>query len=247
MTRIPLTVFSLALFTLASARADEQLLRDAEISRGVLSANGIAWTVNAEGSERGETRNAKLIVKAQGPYALAEIVEPADSAGKKYLLSGGEMYFYRPGASRPVKVPRRQQVTGDASIGELASASFLDEYQIASTGSEDLNGETCTVFDLEAKAGAKPTYAKIKLWVSNSARVSRQANFFTASGKHLRTATYEHNSSVTVGGKAIPFLSKLTVQELLGTPKTTILTYSAYKLTSFPEGTFDLDAMAAGS
>ena len=229
------------------ANADEQLLRDAEISRGVLSSNGIEWTVQGRSDEKGDTSNAKLIVKSQGSQARAEIVEPATSAGKQYLLTNGEMYFYRPGAKRAVKVPRRQRVAGDASIGDVASAGFLNEYKIGSESTEQLNGEACTVFDLVAKGGGRPSYSKIKLWVSNSARVSRQAHFFTASGKHLRTATYQHNSRVTVGGKSIPFLSKLTVKELLGTPKTTTLTYTGYKFVSFPKGTFDVNSIGGGS
>lgn len=244
-TSILLTTISLAAATLVSA--DEKLLHDAEVSRGVLSSNGIEWTVQGQSVSKGEATTGKLVVKAQGAHALATVLAPESSEGKQYLLSNGEMYFYRPGAKRAVKVPKRQRVTGDASIGDVASASFLDEYQIAGTSTEKLGAEDCTVFELKAKTGSRPSYSKIKLWVSNSARVSRQAHFFAASGKHLRTAKYEHNSKVTVGGKSIPFLSKLTVEELLGTPKTTTLTYTGYKFTSFPAATFDVDSMGAGS
>ncbi|MEM7011356.1 MAG: outer membrane lipoprotein-sorting protein, partial [Verrucomicrobiota bacterium] len=244
-TSILFTIISLAAATFVNA--DEKLLHDAEVSRGVLSANGIEWTVQGKSTSKGETTTAKLIVKAQGPHALATLVEPDTSAGKQYLLSNGEMYFFRPGAKRAVKVPKRQRVTGDASIGDLASASFLDEYQIAGTTTEKLGDEECTVFELKAKPVSRPSYSEIKIWVSNSARVSRQAHFFAASGKHLRTAKYEHNSKVTVGGKSIPFLSKLTVEELLGTPKTTTLTYTGYKFKAFPASTFDVVSMGAGT
>ncbi len=218
------------------------LMHDAEASRGVLAANGLQWTVSAVSKEDNETDNAKLVVKTQGPSALAEILEPDTSAGKKYLVSEGDMWFSKPG-TRAVPINKRMQLAGRAAIGEIASSSFMAEYNIANATPSEMHGESCTLFELTKKPGA--TYAKVFVWVSNQDRVAREAHFFTISGKHIRTASFEHKAKIKAGGKVIPFLSGLTVTEMIGTAKTTLLSFSDYKVFpgGFPDETFDRKAM----
>lgn len=242
-----LAILSLALVLPGISIADDayDLLVDAEISRGVLGANGIEWTVQANTVSSGTREDFTLEVRSQGDQALAEILAPASSKGSKYLLSDGDMWFYRQGSKRAVSVPRRNRIAGDAAIGDIASTSFLEEYKISSTSKDTYNGEACTVITLDQKGGKRPAYSKVDLWISNSARVLRKAHFYTPSGKHIRTATYQHGNSVTVSGRSVPFISKLEVTDLLGTPKTTTLRFTNYRIvSSFAKSTFDVKAMA---
>ncbi len=241
--RLSIVLFGLLGASWAQVSQDDRdLLHDAEASRGVLAKNGLQWTVDAASTEKGETETAKLLVKTQGNNALAEILVPETSAGKKYLVSGGDMWFSKPGV-RAVPINKRMQLAGRAAIGEIASSSFLQEYNIAKASPAERNGESCTLFELKKRPGA--TYAKVLIWVSNEQRVSREAHFFTISGKHIRTATFEHKAKIKAGGKVIPFLSGLMVTELLGTPKSTVLNFTKYKIFpgGFPESTFDRKAM----
>ena len=227
--------------------SQQSLLDDAEIRRGVRFSSGMQWTVNAGSQSPKEDANATLIVKTQGGKAAAEVVEPATSAGKKYLLTDGQMYFYRPGTKRAVLVPRRQQVAGDAAIGDIASISFLQEYSPAAAHKVTLKGEACTQFELTARPGTSASYDKILLWVSNEDRVSRKAEFYTRTGKLIRTATFQHTASITIGGNAVPFLSRVEVVEMLGTPKTTVLSFRDYKTRNFPAEIFEVDHLPAAS
>jgi len=227
--------------------SEQALLDDAEIRRGVRFSSGMQWTVNAGSESSKDDANATLIVRTQGGKAAAEVVEPSTSAGKKYLLTGGQMYFYRPGTKRAVLVPRRQQVAGDAAIGDIASISFLQEYSPGSAHKATLKGEACTQFELNARPGTTASYDKVLLWVANGDRVSRKAEFYTKTGKHIRTATFQHNSSITIGGKEVPFLSKLEVIEMLGSPKTTVLNFRDFKTKNFPAEIFEVDHLPAAS
>jgi hypothetical protein len=232
----------------ADITASEQaLLNDAEVRRGVRFSSGMQWTVAAGSKSSGTDANATLIVRSQAGKAAAEVVSPPSSAGKKYLLTDGQMYFYRPGTKRAVPVPRRQQVAGDAAIGDIASISFLQEYSPAAATKATLDGEACTKFELRARPGTSASYDRIELWISNDQRVSRKAEFFTRTGKHIRTATFEHKASITVSGKTLPFLSKLVVVEMLGTPKTTVLSFKDYKTRNFPAETFEVEHLPAPS
>jgi hypothetical protein len=227
-------------------QSQKELLNDAEIRRGVRFSSGMQWTVKA--SSKAENTTATMIVRTQAGKAAAEIVEPAASAGKKYLLTDGQMYFYRPGTKRAVLVPRRTIIgNGNAAIGDIASISFLQEYSPASARKATLNGESCTQFELVARPDTTASYDKVLLWVSNTDRVSRKAEFYTKTGKLIRTATFEHESKIMIKGQEIPFLSRLEVLELLGGPKTTVLDFNDFKTKNFPPQTFEVDHLPAAS
>jgi len=243
---IGLACFSLGISVSGAAvsQAALNLLRQAEIHRGVFPDTGLQWTVEAKSKGTLTSKEATLVVKTQNNRSLAEVVEPETSEGKKYLLADGTMYFYRPGTRRAVTVPPRQQVAGDAAIGDIASTSFLLEYHPVSVYPEVLNEERCAVFQLNAKTGVTASYSHIKLWVSEQQKVIRKAEFYTRTGRHIRTATFYYNATLEYDGESIPFLSSLTVAQLLGSVKTTVLHFDDYKLTSFPPTLFNKDTLA---
>lgn len=233
----------------AVSQSAMDLVREAELHRGVFPDTGIEWTVAAKSEGDTETKEATLLVRTQSGRSLAEITAPSSSKGKKYLLADGSMYFYRPGTSRPVIVPSRQQVAGDAAIGDIASTSFLVEYSPASADSGTHQGERCSVLQLEAKKGllVSASYSHIKLWISERERLIRKAEFYTKTGRLIRTALFFYKSNLDYDGKTIPFLSSLQVTQQLGTPKTTTLHFSEYKLKSFPTALFSKDSLAGNS
>lgn len=231
----------------AVSQSAVDLIREAEIHRGVLPDTGLEWTVAAKSETDAETKEATLLVKTQNGRSLAEIQTPDSSKGKKYLLADGTMYFYRPGTSRPVNVPPRQQVAGDAAIGDIASTSFLAEYQPINVQPGNHEGDRCAVFQLTAKKTLAASYAHIMLWISERDRVIRKAEFYTKTGRHIRTALFFYQATLSYNNKPIPFLSNLEVIQLLGTPKTTRLQFSACKLTSFPPDLFTKDSLCDNS
>jgi hypothetical protein len=226
---------------------EKALLNDAEIRRGVRFSSGLEWTVQAASQAADENANATLIVRTAKGKAAAEIVEPATSAGKKYLLTEGRMYFYRPGTKRAILVPRRSQVAGDAAIGDIASISFLQEYSPTAARKATLGGEACTQFEMIAKEGTTASYHKVLLWVANGDRVCRKAEFYTTTGKLIRTATFKHDSKIKIKGEELPFLSSLEVTEMLGTPKKTVLSFRDFKTKEFAPETFEPDHLPSAS
>lgn len=243
------TTALLPLSRLAASQTAQDAVRQAEIHRGVLPDSGIEWTVSAKSESDAESREAILLVRTQNNRSLAEIVAPESSKGKKYLLADGNMYFYRPGTSRPVSVPTRQQVAGDAAIGDIASTSFLTEYSPTAVEPGTYQGERCGIFQLDAKKGltVSASYSQIKLWISEREHVIRKAEFYTKTGRLIRTGLFFYKSSVTYDGRSIPFLSSLQVIQQLGTSKTTTLQFSGYKLKSFPTALFTKDSLCGNS
>jgi hypothetical protein len=207
-------------------RAQDAALLAAEQARGILTGTGVRWTVNVSGN-----KSAKFVATSQGGKIFAEVIEPADATGRRYLAdSGGDMWFWKPGLSRPVSVSKRQRLSGDAAIGDIASTSYVDGYKV--TGQEDgeVNGEAATVYTMEANS-LGDTYAKIKYWVTKSGNLGKKAEFYAKSGNLVRSSTMDYQNKAN--GK--PFLSKMVVAD---GGNTITLSFTGVELGNYPASLF---------
>ncbi len=219
---------SVAVLLLAgiSVSAQEAALLAAEQARGILTGNGVRWTVSVSG-----TKSAKFVAISQGGKIFAEVIEPADATGRRYLAdSGGDMWFWKPGLSRPVSVSKRQRLSGDAAIGDIASTSYVDGYKVAGKEDGEVNGEPATIYTMEANSMGD-TYAKIKYWVTKSGNLGKKAEFYAKSGNLVRSSAMEYDNQANGN----PFLSKMTVTD--GGTKIT-LRFSEVQIGSYPAKLF---------
>lgn len=216
----------IVLLAVTSAKAQDAALLAAEQARGILTGTGVRWTVNVSGN-----KSAKFVATSQGGKIFAEVIEPADATGRRYLAdSGGDMWFWKPGLSRPVSVSKRQRLSGDAAIGDIASTSYVDGYKVTSQEDGEVNGEAATVYTMEANS-LGDTYAKIKYWVTKNGSLGKKAEFFAKSGNLVRSSTMEYNNKAN--GK--PFLSKMVVTD---GGNTITLAFSGVELGNFPAKLF---------
>jgi hypothetical protein len=209
--------------------AQDAALLAAEQSRGILTNAGVRWTVDVSGG-----KSAKFHVTSQGGKIFAEVVEPEDAKGRRYLAEAkGNMWFWKPGLSRPVSVSKRQRLSGDAAIGDIASTSFVEGYKVTGREDGEVGGEPATIYTMEATSFTD-TYAKILYWVTKKDSLGKKAEFYAKSGNLVRSSTMDY------GNKANnrPFLSQMQVTDS-GT--TITLKFSQVELGSFPASLFDRD------
>ncbi len=216
-----------ALLLAASASAQDAALLAAEQARGILTGGtGVRWTVKVTGK-----KDAKFTAISQGGKIFAEVVEPAEATGRRYLAEAkGNMWFWKPGLSSPVLVSKRQRLSGDAAIGDIASTSYVEGYKV--TGQEDgeVKGEAATIYTMEANS-LGDTYAKIRYWVTKKENLGKKAEFYTKSGTLIRSSTMEYNNKAN--GR--PFLSKMVVSD---SGSTITLSFSEVALDNFPAKLF---------
>ncbi|MDF1658706.1 MAG: outer membrane lipoprotein-sorting protein [Verrucomicrobiales bacterium] len=227
MTRRFFSYFLIPLLA-APLLAEEAALIAAEQSRGISTGNtGVQWTVSVSGE-----KSAKFVATSQGGKVFAEVIEPADALGRRYLAEAkGNMWFWKPGISRPVSVSKRQRLSGDAAIGDIASTSFVDGYKLVGKDAGEVNGEAATVYSLKANS-LGDTYAMIKYWVTNDKSLGKKAEFYAKSGTLLRSSLMEYNNSAN--GR--PFLSKMMITDK---GKTITLQFSNVKIGSYPAKMFE--------
>lgn len=224
--------FALSFFVGTLFSQDAALLA-AEQSRGILTGNAVRWTVTVSGQ-----KSAKFVAISQGGKILAEVLEPAESAGRRYLAEAkGQMWFWKPGLSRPVSVSKRQRLSGNAAIGDIASTSYVDGYKVVGQEEGDVNGEPAVIYTMVANS-LGDTYAKIRYWVTKKENLGKKVEFYAKSGVVIRSATMEYGNNVN--GR--PFLSKMVVSD---GEAPIILSYSGVTLKNFPASAFVRDDLGS--
>ncbi|MGE5384746.1 MAG: outer membrane lipoprotein-sorting protein, partial [Betaproteobacteria bacterium] len=77
------------------------------------------------------------------------------------------------------------------------------------------------VLDLTANT-RQATYDKVLYWVSASRGVAVKAEFYSLSGKKLKSALFSYGNRIEVNGKPIAFISRMVISDALTDAKTTL-------------------------
>ena len=216
----------------------QALLQQSDRARGG-GLPGITWEIQVtsrDGDKAAELQ--RLVVKASPDASLAETVEPARSKGSKLLQVGRNMWLTKVGLSKPVPISPRQRMSGQAANGDIAATNYAGDYDGKLAQEETLNGEACYVLELRAKHN-RTTYDRIRYWISTSRGVGVKAEFYSVSGKLLKTALFEYGNQVNFKESRIPFVSKMTIRDAL-TPAETVMEFGSIKVEKIAPSEFDL-------
>lgn len=224
----------------AGALTPRDILDRADRARG--NVPGLVWRVTLTSTGEGEERAQTLEVKARGEDVLATFLAPPRIKGQKVLMAGRNMWFVKPGLSRPVPISPRQKLMGEAANGDLASTNYAGDYDGTIRGEEGVEGEPCYVFDLTARA-KNVTYDRIVYWVSKSRLVGVKADFYTVSGKRFKSAEFRYGHGIVFEGERIPFVNRMVIRDALRPEAVTTLEYADIEVKSLPDATFNLNLL----
>lgn len=224
---------------LAQAAPDaRQILEHADRARGG-GLPGMVWTIRLtprEGDKRLEEQ--RLEVRAVDDASVAETLEPARFRGAKIVQVGRNMWLTKTGLSKPIPVSPRQRMTGQAANGDIAATNYAADYDATLAGEEAVDGEPCHILELNAKH-KRATYDRVRYWVSKPRGVAAKAEFYSLSGKLLKTAHFEYGNEIRHDGRRIPFVSRMTIRDALVDAETD-MRYEAVKVRQVPASEFDL-------
>ncbi len=176
--------------------------------------------------------------------SLVEFVEPANTRGQKVLMVKRNMWFIQAGLTKPVPISPRQRLLGGASYGDVAATNFVGDYIPTLQDNTEEMVEDVPCYRLELKAiDEKATYDRILYWVSKSKGLGVKAEFFTLSGKHLKTAYYKYDNKAIHKGKTRSFLSQITIVDAVNREDVTLMEYSKIAVQTFPAAVFDLNLL----
>lgn len=215
------------------------LLRTADKSRG--NFEGISWEVVVESVENQKTIDTTIYeIKARGFDISGTSLAPPKYKGNKLLMTNSNMWFYKPGLSKPIAISQRQKLMGQAAYGDIASTNYADDYTAKPLPDEFVNGEECYVFELHSN-NDKTTYDLIKYWISKKRIVGIKAEYYTVSGRKFKIAEMSYDNTILIDGEERPFISKITMyDELIGSDVTN-LSMTKPRLGPLPDYVFNVN------
>ncbi len=158
---------------------------------------------------------------------------PASERGQAMLMRGRDLWVFMPSVSQPVRLSLSQRLTGQVANGDLARANFSGDYTPTLVGEEILDGRRAHVLELAAR-DRSVTYAKVRFWVAADNQQPLKAEFYSLSGKLLKTARYEDFREL--GGRVRP--TRLVMEDALKAGERSVLTYQSMALRDMPEQMF---------
>ncbi|MBC8440024.1 MAG: outer membrane lipoprotein-sorting protein [Deltaproteobacteria bacterium] len=216
------------------------LLAQSDLSRGNVS--GIEWDIDIETESEGKIQKNTLQVLVKGTNCLAIYQTPAKMKGRKLLMKDRNMWFIKPGLSKPVPISPRQKLLGGASNGDIASTNYAGDYTIESITQDLLKTEPCFLYELKART-KNVTYDRIRYWVSLPRKIGLKAEFFTLSGKMFKIAFFEYDNTIMLNGQEQPFVSKMTIKNAMVETEKTIMAYHDINIREISASAFNLNLL----
>lgn len=158
---------------------------------------------------------------------------PASERGQALLMRGRDLWIFMPTVSQPVRLSLSQRLTGQVANGDLARANFAGDYEAALAGRELVDGVEAWVLDLSA-AERGVTYAGVKYWVAVDDNRPLKAEFYSVSGRLLKTSHYEDFRELA--GQVRP--TRLVLEDALKEGEYSVLEYSTMEIKELPERMF---------
>jgi outer membrane lipoprotein-sorting protein len=192
-------------------------LRVTTAKPGAAPATG-AFAVEAKGREKSRIR----------------FLNPSD-AGTSVVQVGDDVWLVLPNTRNPIRVPKSHRLEGGFAASDMARTRFAEDYDAVVERTDVLDGRSCAVLRLTAKAGKSPSYPVVRVWVDEKEGHYRKAVFLVSSGKTARETTFDEYRPL----HGVLSLAKMTIVDALR-QGTTVVEYLDYEKKSLPDSLFEV-------
>ena len=165
---------------------------------------------------------------------LVKFTFPQTERGKVLLTLDQDIWIYLPDAGMPIRIPPQQRLIGNVSVGDIARANFSEDYSAKILEIKNIDGTFYYVLNLRAK-NDEVTYQKVTYWVQKETFHPLKAEFYTKSGRLIKTAFYENYNEVL--GVLRP--KKMRIIDGIRNDHISILEYENMHLKSLPNKIFN--------
>jgi outer membrane lipoprotein-sorting protein len=176
----------------ATARAAEptaaELMRQYDSIMGPTNMEGVTQMTAHRDDDTERTYKMRMLKSGDDKFRLW-FQEPAAVRGQEILRQGDNNWIYMPNLKRAIRMASRDNFQGgDFNNADVLRVNYEADYE----GSLNPNTEgVADAYLLELKAKTKEaSYDKVKLWLRKSDSLPIKGEFYTASGKMLRSAEY---------------------------------------------------------
>jgi outer membrane lipoprotein-sorting protein len=218
------------------AESAQEILEKSDQIRFPRESFQVDVTINTTAPGQPEDMRKYRVLSKGNENSLVMTTEPASERGQILLMKGRDLWVFMPSVSQPVRLSLSQRLTGQVANGDLARANFTGDYNATILRTDMINGENYYVLELTG-VDQNVTYHKVLLWVQQSNFWPYRAEFYSLSGRLLKTARYENFKPVL--GKQRP--TRLVMEDALHQGEESVLEYSEMKLRDLPDKIFTKD------
>jgi len=220
--------------------AEEIVQRADDVWAPAPQGQDFIWTITVTTAKAGkstEVNGYDVFVKGFDKV-FVKFTAPPRQVGRSLLALDRDLWIYLPSAGKPVRIPLSQRLVGQVANGDIARVNYAGDYHAELVGSDTVNGQECYGLKLSAKT-KEVTYAAIQYWVAKNSFRPVKAEFYTLSGKLLKTGDWGNDQ--VVNGKPRPM--RLTLVDGIQKDAISILDYSNLRLQHLPEKMFNKNYM----
>ena len=236
----PLRLRVFAALTLAAAAAPpataqtppdvSALLRAADkyrMSADNLQVETQVLVLNADGSTDKERR---YTVFAQADRQSLVLMRSPAETGQKVLMLGDDYWLLMPGSQRALRITPMQKLLGDASIGDIATLSWAEDYTGTLSGEARCGEPAQPCLHLSLQANRKGvSYQRIELWLGKAHHEPVKADLYVLSDKLAKRARF-----VLDPASPVPQVAEMHLQDELSSRKLTRVRYLSRKPHTVP-------------
>ncbi len=147
-------------------------------------------------------------------------------AGQKMLMLADNYWLVMPKSRRPIRITPMQKLLGEASVGDISTLTWSEDYQgefVANEKIENEKGESINAIKLHLVSITKgASYQKIDLWVTANSHFPVKADLYLRSGKMAKQAWFEQG---TRGDKLA--VTAMTLKDKIQPSKKTVIEYQS--------------------
>ncbi|ELP5726893.1 outer membrane lipoprotein-sorting protein [Vibrio vulnificus] len=196
-------------------RADDYRLKEE-------SARVISLVSLYENDELDKTREYHVYTRPNRESLV--IFKSAVEAGQKMLMLQDNYWLQMPKSRRPIRITPMQKLLGEASVGDISTLTWSEDYQgiwVASEKVQGLAGESVATQRLQLTAKTSgASYQTIDLWLTEQENFPLKADLYLRSGKLAKQAWFtrgERNGEVGV--------TEMTLLDHIQPAKKTVIEY----------------------
>lgn len=157
------------------------------------------------------------------------LMQSATEKGQKVLMLGDDFWQIMPQSQRPIRITPLQKLLGDASVGDIATMTWSEDYDGQIVGEAMIGEVPCIRLDLTASRKGV-SYQRVELYLSKADSRPVKADLFVASNKLAKQALFTIEQ---IDGR--PQVSAMRLVDQIQTNRETVIRYVSRKVRAIPD------------
>ncbi|MGY3688615.1 outer membrane lipoprotein-sorting protein [Vibrio coralliilyticus] len=156
------------------------------------SAKVVSLVTLYKNGELDKTRQYNIYTRPERE-SLVVFKSPVES-GQKMLMLGDNYWLVMPKSRRPIRITPMQKLLGEASVGDVSTLTWSQDYRATLTAQETLtiNERAVLANQLSLQSVTQgASYDRIELWLESESDFPIKADLYLKSGKLAKQALFE--------------------------------------------------------